>query len=152
MRWVIVLIALTAAVPAAAAEPPGRIDNARSLQRACNPVARSIEHPKRKSGVPLEASLLCLGYMQAMQDMSVLRDAEGQSVLGACPTERTKLSDLIRAFVTYADLHPGELDESAAVAVIKSFRSSFPCGASKAPAAGPPAKDAAEPPEQPTKP
>ncbi len=152
MRWVIVVLALIAASPVVAAEPPGRIDTARSLQSACGPVARSIENPKRKSGVPLEAGLLCLGYMQAMQDMSVLRDADGQSVLGACPSERTKLSDLIRAFVTYADLHPGELNESAAVAVIKSFRNAFPCDGSKAPAGGHPGQDAAEQPVQGKKP
>lgn len=152
MRWVIVLLALIAASLAVAAEPPGRIDSARSLQTACGPVARSIENPRRKAGVPLEAGLLCLGYMQAMQDMSVLTDADGQSVLGACPSERTKLSDLIQAFVTYADLHPNELEESAAVAVIKSFRNAFPCQVSKAPAAERPAKDAAEQPAPSKKP
>jgi hypothetical protein len=134
MRWGIILVAVLALSSAAAAQAPGRIDNARSLQAVCDPVQRSIEKPKRRSGVPLESGLLCLGYMQAMQDISVLKDADGRSVLGACPSEQTKLGDLIRAFVRYAGAHPAELGESAAVAVIKSFRQTFPC-----PAAGPPA-------------
>ncbi len=143
MKWIVALLALIASSAAMAAQPPGRIDNARSLHDACAPVERSIANPKRKAGVPLEAGLLCLGYMQAMQDLSVLTDAEGQSVLGACPSERTKLRDLIHAFISYADLHRDELDESAAVAVIKSFRHSFPCQVSKAPVTGG-AQDAAK--------
>jgi hypothetical protein len=135
MRW-IVLLALLTPFPVNAAQQPGRIDSARALADVCRPVERSLTHPARHQNVPLAGGMLCLGYMQAMQDISVLTDEKGQHVLGSCPPEQTTLGQLIDAFVTYTDAHRDQLAGSAAITVIKSLRSSFPCALSE----GQPAK------------
>jgi hypothetical protein len=127
MKWLILLLALVAVSPSFAAPDPGRIDNARALASACRPIQRSLANPGRHQKVSLMPGLLCLGYMQAMQDISVLTDEEGERVLGSCPSAKTTLEQLILAFMTYSDSHRDQLDQSAAVMVIKSFRSAFPC-------------------------
>ncbi len=148
MRRLSILLALILSSSGAAAQMTGRIDDARSLAAACGPVQRSIEKLKRRTSVPLEAGLLCLGYMQAMQDISVLRDTDGRAVFGACPSDQTRLGDLIRAFVVYANAHPDERGESAAIAVIKSFRQTFPCPPSAAAELEPAAQSASPSPDR----
>jgi Rap1a immunity proteins len=127
MRWVTVLGALLAGSATALAAQTGRIDNARSLEIACRPVDQKIQNSRRKTDVPLVSGMLCLGYMQAMQDLSVLTDEEGRRALGSCPSTDITLRQLIQAFLTYARAHRDDLDENAAVGVIKAFRAAFPC-------------------------
>jgi len=68
-----------------------------------------------------------LGYMQAMQDLSVLADEDGRRIMGACPPQRTTLLELIQAFVSYARSH--ELPDNAALAVTRALQEAFPCKA-----------------------
>ena len=128
MKRVALLLALLAGSQSAlAAQPAGRIENARSLENACRPVEQKVERARRRADVPLVSGLLCLGYMQAMQDLSVLADEDGRRSLGSCPSPQTTLRELIQAFLAYARSHRGELDQNAAVVVIKAFRTAFPC-------------------------
>src|SRR5262249_44983068 len=46
-------------------------------------------------------ALTCWGYMQAMQDLSVLADENGHRIMGACPPEETTTLQLVRSFVRY---------------------------------------------------
>lgn len=135
MRRIAVLFVLMFASSAApAAEPVGRIENARSLVAACRPVEQNIERARRRSQVPLISGVMCLGYMQAMQDLSVLIDDDGRRALGSCPSPQTTLRQLIQAFLKYADSHRDELEENAAVGVIRALRTAFPCPAENTPA------------------
>ena len=70
-------------------------------------------------------ALVCWGYMQAMQDLSVLADEDGR--MGACPSQRTTLLELIQAFASYARSH--ELPDNAALAVTRALQEAFPCKA-----------------------
>ena len=126
-RLAVLLALLVVSSSAHAAQQTGRIENARSLENACRPVEQKVERTRRRAEVPLVSGLLCLGYMQAMQDLSVLADEDGRRSLGACPAPQTTLRDLIQAFLTYARAHRGELDQNAAVVVIKAFRAAYPC-------------------------
>src|SRR6266849_2131608 len=74
-------------------------------------------------------ALVCWGYMQAMQDLSVVADEDGRRIMGACPPERTTLLKLIQAFVSYAHSHTDELPNNAALAVTRALQEAFPCGA-----------------------
>src|SRR5262245_38348960 len=58
-------------------------------------------------------ALTCWGYMQAMQDLSVLADEEGHRIMGACPPEQTTTLQLIQSFVHYAGAHRTELQGNA---------------------------------------
>jgi len=59
--------------------------------------------------------------------MSALTDEEGDHVIGSCPSKRTSLGQMINVFMTYVNAHRDELDERAAVVVMKSFHEAFPC-------------------------
>jgi hypothetical protein len=48
------------------------------------------------------------GYMEAIQDLSVLAEDDGRRLLGSCPPEQITLLQLIRSFVSYAHSHPGQ--------------------------------------------
>jgi hypothetical protein len=96
-------------------------DDCRSLLRATIGSGKEIRIPFTKK------ALVCWGYMQAMQDLSVLGDEDGRRFMGACPPERTTLLELIQAFVSYARSH--ELPDNAALAVTRALQEAFPCKA-----------------------
>jgi Rap1a immunity proteins len=71
------------------------------------------------------------GYMQAMQDLSVLADEEGHRIMGACPPEQTTTLQLIQSFIRYARAHRTELQGNAVVAVFRALRGAYPCRAER---------------------
>ena len=74
-------------------------------------------------------ALTCWGYMQAMQDLSVLSDEDGHRIMGACPPEQTTTLQLIESFVRYARAHRSELTGNAVIAVFRAMREAYPCRA-----------------------
>src|SRR6266704_6497421 len=98
-------------------------DDCRTLVRAKTGAGKQIRIPFTKK------ALVCWGYMQAMQDLSVLADEDGRRRMEACPPRRTTLLQLIQAFVSYARSH--ELPDNAALAVTRAFQEAFPCGANR---------------------
>jgi Rap1a immunity proteins len=104
------------------------VDSARELVNAC----RELESGREGAGNDIlipnsREALLCWGYLQAMQDLSVLVDQHGRRIIGSCPPEQTTSLQLVHSFLAYARSHAGELEGSAAAAVIKAFKDSFPC-------------------------
>ena len=102
--------------------------SARELAGDC----RTLLQGKRGSGKEIQIpftrrALVCWGYMQAIQDFSVLADPQGHRLLGACPRENTTVLELIEAFVAYARSHARELPENAALAVTQALQEAFPC-------------------------
>src|SRR5207249_3884337 len=98
-------------------------DDCRTLVEAKTGTGKQIRIPFTKK------ALVCWGYMQAMQDLSVLADEDGRRMMGACPPERTTLLELIQAFVSYARSH--ELPDNAALAVTRALQEAFPCKAKR---------------------
>ena len=96
-------------------------DDCRSLLQAKTGAGEQIHIPFTKK------ALVCWGYMQAMQDLSVLADEDGRRIMGACPPQRTTLLELIQALVSYARSH--ELPDNAALAVTRALQEAFPCKA-----------------------
>jgi len=122
--------AVIVATPAIGAEPTGVIDSAHTLAQACRSMQRTAQAAGRKTQTRVMAdTVLCLGYMQAMQDLAVLTDENRQGLLGSCPATATSLDDLIHAFLDYSRSHADRPDENAAVAVIRSFQLAYPCPA-----------------------
>ena len=97
------------------------LNDCQSLERGKMGRGNHIEIPKTR------ASLVCWGYMKAMQDLSVWVDENGNKILGTCPPERATTLDLIHSFVTYARSHPSQLQGNAALAVMRAFQETFPC-------------------------
>jgi hypothetical protein len=94
-----------------------------SLERGAKGAGRHIYIPSTRE------ALTCWGYMQAMQDLSVLVDEDGHRIMGACPPEQTTTLQLIRSFVRYARAHRSELPGNAVVVVFRALREAYPCRA-----------------------
>ena len=102
--------------------------SARELADDCRSLLRATIGSGKKIRIPFtKKALVCWGYMQAMQDLSVLADEEGRRVMGACPPERTTMLELIQAFVSYARSHADKLPDNAALAVSRALHEAFPC-------------------------
>jgi hypothetical protein len=106
------------------------VENAHELVGYC----QSLEHVAKGAGrevyIPrTPEALTCWGYMQAMQDLSVLSDEDGHRIMGACPPEHTSTLQLIQLFVRYARAHRSELPGNAVIAVFRALREAYPCRA-----------------------
>ena len=118
MLWLAMLI-----VPAAA------IQNAGELLSACEDFERSV---KDKGGgqlsLPLKGDVYtCFGFMNAIQDLSVLLNSDTTRLLGSCPPPSSRVSQLIRVFTNYARKHPETLHEKAGDVAVLALQNAFPC-------------------------
>ena len=106
------------------------VENPRELAAYCQTLERGAKGARRHIYIPgTSEALTCWGYMQAMQDLSVLADEEGHRITGACPPEQTMTLQLIHSFVRYAGAHRTELQGNAVVAVFRALREAYPCRA-----------------------
>jgi Rap1a immunity proteins len=106
------------------------VENAHELAGYCRSLERGAKSAGRHIYIPAtQEALTCWGYMQGMQDLSVLADEEGHRIMGACPPEQTTTLQLIRSFVRYARAHRSELVGNAVVAVFRALREAYPCPA-----------------------
>jgi hypothetical protein len=127
MRYIVVLLTALAALPATSRQ--GRaIENARDLVSSCEELEKGREGAGKEIVIPGSGpALLCWGYMQAMQDLSVLVDQNGHRIIGSCPPEQTTSLELIQTLLAYARRHARELDGNAAAFVIQALQDKFPC-------------------------
>jgi hypothetical protein len=106
------------------------VENARELAGYCQSLEHSTKGAGREISIPrTREALTCWGYMQAMQDLSVLSDEDGNRIMGACPPEQTSTLQLVQSFVRYAREHRSELPGNAAIAVFRALRKAYPCPA-----------------------
>src|SRR5215471_10435821 len=106
------------------------VENTRELAGYCQSLERGAKDAGRHIYIPrTREALTCWGYMQAMQDLSVLADEEGHRIMGACPPERATTLQLIQSFVRYTRAHRTELQGNAVVAVFRALREAYPCRA-----------------------
>jgi hypothetical protein len=122
--FVLIWLTIVAAMPVSA----HAMGSARELADDCRTLVQAKTGKGEQIRIPFaKKALVCWGYMQAMQDLSVLADEDGHRIMGACPPDRTTLLELIQAFVSYARSH--ELPDNAALAVTRALQESFPCEA-----------------------
>jgi hypothetical protein len=106
------------------------VENAHELAVDCQSLERGAKGASRHIYIPrTQEALTCWGYMQGMQDLSVLTDEDGRRIMGACPPEQMTTLQLIRLFVRYASTHRSELPGNAAVAVFRALGEAYPCRA-----------------------
>src|SRR5262245_46149498 len=106
------LVATVAFASSAAA-----VENAHELAGYCQSLERGAKGAGRHIYIPrTREALTCWGYMQAMQDLSVLADEEGHRIMGACPPEQMTTLQLVQSFVRYARAHRSELQGSVSSA------------------------------------
>jgi hypothetical protein len=124
-RALTLLISLVGFLPSAHAAESARelVDDCRSLQQGTAGSGDHVQIPFTKQ------ALLCWGYMQAMQDLSVLADEDGTRILDSCPPETATLLQLIDAFLAYADARSDRagMPGNGALAVSQALQQAFPC-------------------------
>jgi hypothetical protein len=121
--WIASVIALLISLEHAQAAESAHdlLNNCQGLERGKIGIGRHIKIPNTKE------ALICWGYMQAMQDVSVWVDENGHRIMGSCPSAQTTVLELIEAFVKYARSHHSELQDNTAVIVRMAFKEAFPC-------------------------
>ena len=123
----LVLLAAVAAL-SASSDRARAIESARDLLDSCQELEKGREGTGKDILIPNSRNaLVCWGYMQAMQDLSVLVDQRGRRLIGSCPPEATTSLELLHAFLAYARSHADDLDGNAAAAVVNALQESFPC-------------------------
>jgi len=121
-------LVLATALASAPAPHAGAVDTPRQLVTACESLVAGAEGTGTTIEIPnTREALLCWGYMQAMQDLSVLVVEGGGRLIAACPPEDTTLLQIIRSFLRYARAHPDALRGNASVVVIAALQDAFPC-------------------------
>jgi hypothetical protein len=122
--WLLIVLAtmlLSSERVWAAASAGALLNNCQNLERGKKGTGHLITIPNTKE------ALICWGYMQAMQDVSVWVDENGHRIMGSCPSAQTTVLELIEAFVKYARSHHSELQDNTAVIVRMAFKEAFPC-------------------------
>src|SRR4051794_33143320 len=112
------------AVPqsARAIESPGELARyCQKLEKGTRGSGENIQIPNTRE------ALLCWGYMQAIQDLSMLADADGHRLIGSRPPAETRLRDLVRAFLEYEQLHRSDVEANTVIAVTKALQQAYPC-------------------------
>jgi hypothetical protein len=129
MRVVVALVVTLLTVSNALAKEQVRIDSAHELARACRGLqAAASKRANPRAMVPVSNELLiCLGYMQAVQDFTVLTDTNGTPIFGVCAPVDTTLRDLVQSFTKYAASHRDALNGATSVVVLQSLREAYPC-------------------------
>jgi hypothetical protein len=106
------------------------VENAQELAGYCQSLERGAKGVGQEIYIPrTREALICWGYMQAMQDLSVLSDEDGHRLMGACTPEQASTLQLIQSFVRYARAHRSELPDNAVIAVFRAMREAYPCRA-----------------------
>ena len=106
------------------------VEDAHELAGYCQSLERGVKGASRHIYIPrTREALTCWGYMQGMQDLSVLANENGRRIMGACPPEQMTTLQLIRSFVRYARAHRSELQGNAVVVVFRALREAYPCSA-----------------------
>jgi hypothetical protein len=125
MRYALALLVL---MTASTWSQANAVENARALASYCQKLELGTKGAAQHIRIPnTKEALLCWGYMQAVQDLSVLVYEDGTRIMGSCPPEQTTVLQLIRSFVTYARSHPDELEGNTAMAVFKALQHAYPC-------------------------
>lgn len=138
-RWIVPLaLSLAVCASSRAAESSLRIDDTASLAISCRSLGTGTPSASRRSpgGEPSDL-VLCLGYMQAMQDVAALANEEGRPIIGSCPPRHTTLLQMVDIFLTYARNNRAESGGNAATAVVRSLQDAFPCASTGQAPAGP---------------
>lgn len=103
-------------------------ESAGELARYCQVLDKGTVGRGQRVRIPqTKEALLCWGYMQAIQDLSMLVDPDGQRLVGFCPPKDSRLTDLIRTFLTYMRAHRDEADHNTLVTVVGALQEAYPC-------------------------
>lgn len=107
---------------------PARAQTAAEMLRACEIAQRGMHVDGTQVMLPPGADVnQCWGFMEAVQEYSTLADQDGKRLLGACPPDDGRVTDILRTFVAYARAHPETWQSPAAAVAFTAMVDAFPC-------------------------
>ena len=128
MRYASFLVVFLIAVSNSWSQSVGASESTAKMVHYCQNLERGTKGRGKHIRIPnTRQALLCWGYMQAMQDISVLVTQDGRRLVGSCPPEQTTLLQLIHIFIRHERSNPSEKQGNTASAVIKALQDAVPC-------------------------
>ena len=128
MRYASILVVVLISASNSWSQTSGATERAPDMIHYCQKLERGTKGRGEQIRIPnTKQALLCWGYMQAMQDISVLVTSEGRRLISSCPPEQTTLLQLIHIFISHERSNPREGEGNTAAAVIKALQDAFPC-------------------------
>ena len=105
-----------------------RAQTAGEMLQACEILQRGMHIEGETVYIPPSSEAnQCWGFIEAIQEYSVLVGLNGKTLLGACPDPDGKSTQVLRILITYANAHPDELTSSAAAVAYEAMIDAFPC-------------------------
>jgi hypothetical protein len=106
--------------------------SAGEMLNACEILERGMHIEGESVFIPAAPDVnQCWGFMKAVQQYASLADQDGKTLLGACPDQDTKSTQIVRVFVAYAHQHPEKLSLKAAAVAYNAMADAFPCKATE---------------------
>jgi len=106
---------------------PSLADSADEMLPSCETLIRQIQESGDQVLVSNKGRP-CWDYFSAVQDLITIADADGRApLLGICAPPSSRLTQIIRIFVEYAQRNPAQLHESAGLVAFMALRAAFPC-------------------------
>jgi hypothetical protein len=94
----------------------------------CRPIAEAtITEDGTARFTVNEYTSRCWGPFAVIQHRLRLRKTAGEALWDACPPEKSRRTQLVAVFVTYAEQHPERLHEEFMFVVLNSMQLAFPC-------------------------
>jgi hypothetical protein len=108
--------------------PAGAVESPHELARDCEALQKGAKGSGRMLNIPRSRGpLICWGYMQAVQHLGEFTDEEGHRLAGFCPPRKSRLSDLIHAYLNSGHSRRANAKGNTLVAVIKALQEAYPC-------------------------
>src|SRR5260370_16781871 len=127
MRYASFLVVFLIAVSNSWSQSVGASESTAKMVHCCQNLERGTKGRGKHIRIPnTRQALLCWGYMQAMQDISVLVTQDGRRLVGSCPPEQTTLLQLIHIFIRHERSNPSEEQGNTPSPVIKPLQDAFP--------------------------
>ena len=128
MRYASILAAVVISASNSWSETADASESTPDMVRYCQNLEKGTKGKGEHIRIPnTKQALLCWGYMQAMQEISVLVTSEGRRLTGSCPPEQTTLLQLIHIFIRHERSKREKEHGNTASAVIRALQEAFPC-------------------------
>lgn len=124
MRWGCTLLAIAAALCGSSVQA----QTAGEMLKACEIAQRGMHVEGSHVFLPPGADVnQCWGFIEAVQEYSMLADQDGRTLLHACPPEAGMTTQVLRVFIDYARAHPDKMHLPAAAVAFNAMADAFSC-------------------------
>lgn len=126
MPKIILLTLLLACGTVQAGEAEGYI-TAEEVGSWCEPYKTATVSEGHVNVNATDDSRVCFGAFIAVQQLTILKMNTSTPVLGSCIAPEVRLTELIKVFLRYLEVHPEKGHQRFSTIVLASLRGAYPC-------------------------